>query len=407
MRRHGLRAAGVLSAIAVIVTLAPAAAQARDPEAAQGRPDRWELRWNPSPWRDGVGAFEALEDDRRGSHPEGLPHVYTQGNAWRFDMHTGDRDGSDRQRNEVRGLRDGKGRALEIRKDETWRLSWQMYLPDTLDATTSFTHIWQLKTSDTGTPVAQLTLPLKDGVPKIEARYWTLADNQVHPFADHDLAPIQNRWVTTTLEWKSSDDGYLRWVLKDGDRTLVDQRVDGIDLYWSEEQYNRPKWGIYRSIRSAGLQDTHMLIKDFRAWQLGPATPPVRLPPPDTTPGAYEAERAGNVFEGAAEPVYCKICSGGRKTILIGGNTYDFTTLKGILSETTATKEMTVHAVVDGTQSFRVSVNGADSIEVPMTGTPDRITTTTVPVPLIAGVNHLRFFSLTARTPELDKIVIR
>ncbi|GAA2384062.1 hypothetical protein GCM10010404_45550 [Nonomuraea africana] len=407
------RLPALLLTVALLMPAIPAAAApaatgpvVADPGASAHGP-KWELRWNPSPRKDGLNAFEALEDDRRGSHPEGFPHVYPEGDAYRFDAHLVDRDGSDRMRNEVRGMRDSAGRPLEIRKDETWRLSYQMYLPDTLDATTAFTHIWQVKTSDTGTPVMQLTLPIKNGVPKIEARYWTLADNQVHPFATHDLAAIQNKWVTVTLEWKSSDDGYLRWAMHDGRTTLVDARADHIDLYWSEEQYNRPKWGIYRSIRSAGLQDTHMLIKDLKAWQLGPATPPVQLPEPDRSPGAYEAERAGNVFEGAAEPVYCRICSGGRKTILIGGNTYDYTVVRGILSETTATRQLTVHAVVNGAQSFRISVNGADSIEVPMTGTPDRITTTTVPVPLIAGVNTIRFFHLGARTPELDKIVIR
>ncbi|WP_157244607.1 heparin lyase I family protein [Nonomuraea typhae] len=376
------------------------------PSAAQAAGERWELRWNPSPWRDGLNAFEAPEDDRRGSHAEAAPHVSTEGNGWRFDMHTIDRDGSDRQRNEVRGMRDGRGRALEMRKDETWRISWQMYIPGTLDATSSFSHIWQLKTSDIGTPVAQLSLPIKDGVQKIEARYWTLPDNATHGFASYDLEKIQDRWVTTTVEIKSSDRGYMRWVLKDGHRTLVDQRIDDIDLYWTEEQYNRPKWGIYRSIRSAGLQETHMLVRDLKAWTLGPVNPPVRLPPPDTAAGAYEAERKGTIFEGAAEPVYCRICSGGLKTILIGGNTYDYTVVKGILSETAATRQLTIHAVVNGTQAYRISVNGADSIEVPMTGTPDRITTVTVPVPLIAGVNQIRFFNLTARTPELDKIVI-
>lgn len=396
----------IAAVVLLLAVAAPANAQARDPEpAASG--ERWQLRWNPSPWRDGVNAFEALEDDRRGSHPEGLPHVYADRNAWRFDMHVADRDGSDRQRNESRGMRDSQGKGLEMRKDETWRISYQMYIPDTLDSTTSFSHIWQLKTSDIGTPVAQLSLPIKDGVQKIEARYWTLADNATHTFASYDLEAIQNKWVTTTIEIKSSDQGYMRWVLQDGRKTLVDQRIDNIDFYWTEEQFNRPKWGIYRSIRSAGLQETHMLIKDLKAWTLGPVNPPIQLPPPDTSPGTYEAERVGNLMEGAAEPVYCRICSGGRKTILIGGNTYDYTTLKGILSETTATKEMTVHAVVNGTQTFKVSVNGADSIEVPMTGTPDKITTATVQVPLIAGVNTMRFFSLTARTPELDKIVIK
>jgi hypothetical protein len=77
-----------------------------------------------------------------------------------------------------------------------------------------------------------------------------------------------------------------------------------------------------------------------------------------------------------------------------------------VLSETTATKQMTVHALVDGSQTFSVSVNGADAVQVPMTGTKDTVTTATVPVDLVAGVNTIRFFGLTARGPELDKIVI-
>ncbi|MGP3912635.1 hypothetical protein [Nonomuraea sp. 10N515B] len=405
---RGLRLAGALSALALLLAAAPPAqaGAGTGAEAGAGAP-RWETRWSPSPWRDGVKAFEALEDDRRGSHPEGQPHVYVAGNAWRFDAHLEDRDGSDRMRNEVRGMRAADGRPLEMRKDETWRITYQMYIPDTLDATTSFTHIWQLKTSDIGTPVAQLSLPVVNGVPKIVARYWTLEDNKSHDFATADLEPIQNKWVGVTIELKSADDGYMRWVLRDGSRTIVDQKVENIDLWWTPEQYNRPKWGIYRSIRSAGLQETYLLVKDLKADQLGPATPPVTLPPADRSPGTYEAERAGNVWEGAAEPAYCVVCSGGRKVILIGGNVYDYAVVKGVLSETTGTRQMTVHALVDGSQTYAVSVNGGDAIQVPMTGTKDTVTTATVPVDLVAGVNAIRFYSHTARSPELDKIVIK
>ncbi|MEZ0070755.1 hypothetical protein [Planotetraspora sp. GP83] len=409
MKKHGLRIAGALWACALLAVATPAAADPTPTTSEQGaageRAPHWELRWSPQPWRDGVGAFEALEDDRRGSDPEGAPHVRVDRNAYRFDSHVIDRDGSDRMRSEVRGMRTSDGRALEIRKDETWRISYDMYIPDTLDATSQFTHIWQMKTSDTSTPVAQISLPIKSGVPSIEARYWIQNEN-AHPVGFTALEPLQNKWISTTLEFKSSDDGYMRWILRDGPRTIVDQRVDHIDLWWTEEQYNRPKWGVYRSIKSAGLQDTYLLIKDLKAWQLGRATPPVKLPPPDRSPGAYEAERVGNVFEGAAEAAYCAVCSGGRKVILIGGNIYDFAVVKGVLSETTATKQMTIHALVDGTQSYLVSVNGANAVEVPMTGTAGTVTTATVPVNLVAGVNTIRFYSHTARSPELDKIVI-
>ena len=398
-----LRRLGVaLAAAALLISVGPAA---RAQDAAHGTDGGWRLRWSPNPQVEGLKGFEGLEDDRRTSNPEAAPHIYVQGNTYRFDSWLVDRDGSDRMRTEARGMRDRNGRPLEIRKDETWRLTYQMFIPDTLDATTAFTHIFQVKTTDTSPPVMQLSLPIHNGVPQIEARYWDL-DNNVHPFATADLAPLQNKWITTTQEFKSADDGYFRWVLRDGPRTIVDARVDHIDLWWTEEQYNRPKWGVYRSIQSAGLQDTHLLIRNMQGWQLGPSAPAVQLPPPDRSPGAYEAERVGNIWEGAAEPVYCRVCSGGRKVLLIGGNTYDFMTMRGILSDTTATKQLTIHAIVNGTQTFYLSVNGADSVPVSMTGTPDAVTTATVPVPLINGVNHIRFFNLTARAPELDKIVV-
>jgi hypothetical protein len=45
--------------------------------------------------------------------------------------------------------------------------------------------------------------------------------------------------------------------------TVVDARADHIDLWWTAEQYNRPKWGIYRSIRSSGLQETYLLLRNL------------------------------------------------------------------------------------------------------------------------------------------------
>jgi hypothetical protein len=40
-----------------------------------------------------------------------------------------------------------------------------------------------------------------------------------------------------------------------------------VDL-WRDKNYLRPKWGIYRSIESSGLQNTHQLIRNYQAHQL-------------------------------------------------------------------------------------------------------------------------------------------
>src|SRR3712207_1811083 len=123
--------------------------------AAEAKAPR--LVWSPSPAKDGLGAFEGVEDDRSSSH-KGVKHIYVQDGAYRFDMHTRDRDGGDRQRNEVKGMRAG-GRQLSMGNGETWRISYDLFIPNTLRGTSTFTHIFQLKRPGNGTgPLATIGL---------------------------------------------------------------------------------------------------------------------------------------------------------------------------------------------------------------------------------------------------------
>jgi hypothetical protein len=65
----------------------------------------WQPRWTPEANVDGLAAFEGVEDDRANSHPAGQPHIFVEGNNYRFNMHMVDRDTStDRQRQEVKGM---------------------------------------------------------------------------------------------------------------------------------------------------------------------------------------------------------------------------------------------------------------------------------------------------------------
>ncbi|GAA0615145.1 hypothetical protein GCM10010174_36080 [Kutzneria viridogrisea] len=233
--------------------------------AAASPSANWVLRWSPDPKRDGLNAFEGVEDDRAHSHP-GVKHIYVEDDHWRFDMHTRDRDSSpDRQRNEVKGLRQA-GAALKILENETWRITYQAFWPTALTATTSFSHIFQIKVPDVGSPLVTMTLRQKDK-PTIEVI--TSADDG--SFTHHppvDYAPLQNKWIDVEWEFKAADSGgYLRWALRDGDRTVVDYRTGAVDL-WRGKNYLRPKWGIYRSINSAGLRDCYQLTRNYRGYQL-------------------------------------------------------------------------------------------------------------------------------------------
>jgi hypothetical protein len=224
----------------------------------------WQLRWSPNPATDGLNAFEGLEDDRANSH-SGVKHIYVEGDHYRFDMHTRDRDGSDRQRNESKGMRSG-GTTLKINKDTTWRLSYQAFWPSSLTATSRFTHIMQMKVQDVGGPLWTLT-PRAKSRPTLTVL--TLKDNDAN--TEHtlgDYTPMQNKWIDVEFEFKASNSGgYLAWTLRDGSTTVANGRTTNVDL-WRDKNYLRPKWGIYRSIESSGLQNTYQLIRNYRAYQL-------------------------------------------------------------------------------------------------------------------------------------------
>ncbi|ONI87170.1 Tat pathway signal sequence domain protein [Saccharothrix sp. ALI-22-I] len=225
----------------------------------------WQLKWSPQASSTGLGAFEGIEDDRADSHP-GVTHIYPSGSDYRFDMHTRDRDTStDRQRNEVAGMRSG-GQNVNLYAGETWRFTYSMFIPGSLKATTTFTHIMQTKKPGTGTsPVTVMSLRRIGGVEKIE---FVVIQGNVRVGAV-DLAPLRNRWIDTEVEIKVGDGtaGRVRWVVRDGSSTVIDTTRSGVDTWLGDRL--RPKWGIYRSLgdTSGSLQNCYLLLRNLKAYK--------------------------------------------------------------------------------------------------------------------------------------------
>ncbi len=223
----------------------------------------WRLKWNAQGL--GLKAFESIEDDRAGSHP-GVKHIHALDSHYRFDMHTGDRDThTDRQRNEVAGMK-SNGADVVLLQGETWRFTYSMFIPSTLKATTTFTHIMQTKMPGTGTsPVTVMSLRRKSGVQKIEFKVF---EGNVL-VGDTDLAPLHDRWIDTEVEIRVGDGtaGRVRWILRDGGTTVLDKTKSGVDTWLGDRL--RPKWGIYRSLgdTSGSLQDCHLLLRDLKAYK--------------------------------------------------------------------------------------------------------------------------------------------
>jgi hypothetical protein len=229
----------------------------------------WQQKWAPSASGDGLGAFETIEDDRADSHPAGHPHIYATGNNWRFNMHTVDRDTStDRQRQEVTGLRNGSGsNYLKWNQGQTWRVTYSMYIPSSLKATTTFTHIMQMKQPGNGTsPIVVQSLRRVNGKQTIELK---LAIDDIL-VGRTDLDPLHDTWTDVDFQIKvgNGSAGSVRWILKSGGSTVIDASKTGVDTFLADRV--RPKWGIYRSLgdTSGSLQDCFMLTRAMRAYQL-------------------------------------------------------------------------------------------------------------------------------------------
>ncbi|MFJ9814797.1 Tat pathway signal sequence domain protein [Streptomyces sp. NPDC101151] len=239
------------------------------PAATPARAASWQLKWSPSASRDGLGAFETVEDDRADSHPAGHPHIRATGDNWRFDMHTVDRDTSaDRQRQEVTGLRTSGSSYLKWTAGQTWRITYSMYIPGSLKATTTFTHIMQMKQPGNGTSPIVVQSLRRDGGGKQTIELKLVDDDILVGRADLD--PLHDKWTDVDFRIKvgNGSAGSVRWILKSGSTTVIDKSRTGVDTFLADRV--RPKWGIYRSLgdTSGSLQDTYLLLTDLRGYQL-------------------------------------------------------------------------------------------------------------------------------------------
>jgi hypothetical protein len=226
----------------------------------------WKEVWHPDLSKQGMKAFEGLEDDRGHGDPS-RQHAGIVGGSLEVDMTMKVKDSTgngDRQRVEVKGMRDEKGGILEMREGETWRISYQMYIPSSLQATTSFTHIMQFKMPGPGSaPIMVTSLRRVNGTPMIEQN---LFGQEV--FARTPLAPLQNKWITATVELTIGDKtkGAAAWSVQADGKTVARASQAHVDTFLADRV--RPKWGIYRSFNDkAHLQDCYLLLTNMRAFK--------------------------------------------------------------------------------------------------------------------------------------------
>ena len=158
------------------------------------------------------------------------------------------------------------GDLVDMRDGETWRFTQALFIPSSLKATTTFTHIMQTKMpgSDSA-PITVMSLRRHGSTPTLELKVFE-SNTLVGAV---DLAPLQNKWIDMELELKigNGTSGRVRWVIRNGSRTIIDTTRSGVDTFLADRV--RPKWGIYRSLgdSSGSLQDCYLLYSNLRAYK--------------------------------------------------------------------------------------------------------------------------------------------
>ncbi len=261
-RRTALRTLAV-TAVAAPIALHPLTSALAAPAAT--------TLWHPNPATDGLKAFEGIEADRVGKHPDRKYVVVEGGDHYRFNIWKDDRDstgGGDRQRTESKGMVQN-GTALKMKNGETWTIAYDMYMPSSLHGTSKFTHIFQTKTPSTnGGPWVTIDLSRSGSTEIIQARAY--ANSGSPAIAKTDLAPLRDKWINISLTLTPGSKGACTAVIRSGAGSsapiAAQGHMTGVNIP-DQGDYVRPKWGIYRSVQSASsdILDTYLLFKNYTA----------------------------------------------------------------------------------------------------------------------------------------------
>jgi hypothetical protein len=201
------------------------------------------LKWSPQAQSDGLLAFEGIQDDRQQTDP-GVRHIYVQGNAYRFDMPLKQRELGkpevDRQRNEVFGMAaNGTGRGISILKGESWRIRHKIFIPRSLKATTSVTHIMQLLST---LPTLTLSLRHRNNIPAVELSLFNRSAGGTKIIASTPLSPLQEKWIQSEITFTAVANGAIQWNLRDvATNAIIVQGNGNGELFQTDRV--RPKWG--------------------------------------------------------------------------------------------------------------------------------------------------------------------
>ncbi|GAA3512057.1 hypothetical protein GCM10022393_27240 [Aquimarina addita] len=173
----------------------------------------------------------------------------------------------DRQRNEIKSYRSSPDN-LKGTQEETVVYKWKFKLDKDFQPSKNFTHLHQLKSvgeTEKAKPIITLTAR-KGSVDKLELRHSGGKDQNTLKKVDLDL--LRGNWVQVieTVTYGEENKGSYDIVItniKTG-KSILKYKNKSIQLWNAGAEFVRPKWGIYRSLKSAEyLRDETLFFADF------------------------------------------------------------------------------------------------------------------------------------------------
>lgn len=146
---------------------------------------------------------------------------------------------------------------------------WKFKLPKGFQTSTSFTHLHQIKAvgGTDGMPIFTLTAK-KGKINKLNLVH----DNKTI-LASADLSEFENEWVIVNQVIKVGTQGSYSINIKrlKDNKELISYNNENILTIREDNEFIRPKWGIYRSLKKVeDLRDETLWFADFSITEVAP-----------------------------------------------------------------------------------------------------------------------------------------
>lgn len=217
------------------------------------------------------GGTTVEDQSCRGSNIFRISEVFDQTRqkyVFSFNMKMGDIDcitkKSDRQRLEVKTYSQSPDN-LKGTEGEKHFYSWDIFLPEGFQPSASFTHLFQIKPVGGNDAMPLVTLTARKAeINRLEVLYADTVD--ARRIAEIPLHQLLGKWINIRVTTYYASKGILEIQIREASNNtqLLHYANNGINMWREGTDFNRPKFGIYRSLNNQQhLREETLLYDEF------------------------------------------------------------------------------------------------------------------------------------------------